>query len=56
MRSDISIWQRYIIDFSFYMVHMFEVDLSAKLLRPMRHIDHHLIHLGFIRRLSSEES
>lgn len=49
-------WQLYLFKFGFFMAALFNVDGSTKLDRLMRHLDHHLIHLGCILRGSSKEN
>lgn len=44
--SEINAWQRYVLEFSIWMAEVFNVHVSTKLHRLMRHVDHHLIHLG----------
>lgn len=54
--QDIRRWQNYFFQFGLLMSRTFRVDVSTKLHRFMRHVDTHLVHLGCIRRGSSEEN
>lgn len=49
-------WQEYFFQFAEFMADLFRVDISTKFHLLMRHIGHHLLFLGCIRRGSSEEN
>lgn len=53
---DIEQWQRLMFKCGSEMTTLFNIDVTTKMHRLMRHADHHLIHLGCIRRCSSEQN
>lgn len=48
--------QSTLFDFGSTFAAVFRVDISTKLHRLMRHVKHHIVHLGCLRRCSSEEN
>lgn len=54
--SYIDRWKLYMFQFGAYMSDLFNLDISTNLHGLMRHVNHHLIHLGCIRHGSSEQN
>lgn len=54
--SDIEEWQRHIFKFGVLFCSVFNPDVSTKLQSLVSHSEHHLIHLGWLRRGSYEEN
>lgn len=54
--EEIKRWQLYLFNFGAQISDLFQVEVNAKMHRVMRHVHHHLVHIGCIRRGSSEEN
>lgn len=54
--SQVEKWQKFLFTVGSSMVDVFNVDVTTKLHRTMRHVKDHLLHHGCIRRGSTEEN
>lgn len=53
--KEIKQWKQYVFNFGKNMDNCFQVDISTMLHRLMRHVNHQLLWICFIRRYTSEQ-